>query len=258
MRYAATSFNNDHRGDYYVDLLKLALTKSGQPYELKPAVQHAVGLRTAYLLTAGDGVNVMWSPTDPTIEKAALPVRVPLDKGILGLRLFLVNQADSEIFARVHVLDDLKAYSAGQAGGWPDTAIMRANGLIVEATPLYENLFKMLAARRFTYLPRGVGEIWEEVNDHSDLGLAVEPHVALRYPYCSFFFVSKENPSLAHDIERGLKRSMKDGSSDALFAHYYGTLVQRSHLDRRLVFDLENPLLTHGVADEENACLFRR
>ncbi len=92
VRYAATSFEGDHRGDYYVDLLKLALAKSGQRYEVKPAVQQAVGLRTAYSLTAGEGVNVMWSPTDPTVEKAALPIRVPLDKGILGLRLFLVNQ----------------------------------------------------------------------------------------------------------------------------------------------------------------------
>ncbi len=62
--------------------------------------------------------------------------------------------------------------------------------------------------------------------------------------------------SLAKDIERGLKRAMKDGSFDSLFAQYYGKLVQRSHLDRRLVFDLENPLLTHGVAGEEKICTF--
>ena len=135
----------DSRANYYISLLDLALSKTGVDYKLKPYTVIATGSRVREELRDGRNIDLTWGPTTATWERETLPVRVPLDKGILGWRLFLVNKADLPMFAEVHTLQQLKAYSAGLQHDWGDVGILRANGLPVVDASVYETMFQMLA-----------------------------------------------------------------------------------------------------------------
>jgi len=234
---------SDKRNNYYTALLDLALSKSGMQYELKPYEHPMVRARLWQQLEANDGVNVDWGPATPEIERRLLPIRISLDKGLLGWRLFLINPRDRSLFEHIQTLDQLKLLLAAQQTDWPDTAILRDNGLKVTGVSRYENLFPMLAAARFQYFPRGAGEIWREQQRHSDLGLVVEPHLALHYPVFTYFFVSKKNPELAKSIKEGLLAAIKDGSFDRLFDQYNGEAIRKSNLASRTVFELSNTVM---------------
>ena len=231
----------DTRADYYVQLLELALDKTGVPYRLQPFTVVATGGRVLRDLEEGRDIDLTWGPTERIWEELALPVRIPLDKGILGWRLFLVNKSDLPSFAHVHTLEQLKAYSAGLQYDWGDVAILRANGLPVIEASVYETMFQMLALHRFQYFPRGVGEIEGEEKRFANLGLAIEPTLALHYAAQTYFFVSRKNPQLHDLIERGLRQAQRDGSFDRLFDKFNSRSIQGAHLDKRTVFELAVP-----------------
>jgi len=246
--YPSAGQANDSRGNYYVSLLRLALARSDAVYEVRPSTEATVTRRALVEMAAGRGIDVLWAPRVTTLDHDFLPVPIPLDHGILGWRIFLIDKRDSAVFAAIRSLEQLKAYSAGQVGEWADTAIMRANGIPVVDTTLYENLFPMLAAHRFSYLPRGIAEIDGEARNYAALGLVIEPRLALHYPYCTCFYVRRQNRELARQIETGLRRVLKDGSMEALFQQFNGPAIQRAALARRVVFELANPL---AVSDQD-------
>ena len=239
--YPSSGAGGDKRGDYYVSLLKLALAKSDGHVVVQPSTNPSVAARAFVNMGAGGGIDVVWAPTTRQLERDYLPVRIPVDKGILGWRIFLIGERDRSQFESIRSLEQLKALPAGQVREWVDTDILRDNGLPVIAATRYENLFTMLAAQRFRYLPRGIGEIYDELSNYGHLGLAVESHLALHYPMCTYFFVAQQNTELARLIEQGLRRAQKDGTFEQLFQQFYGKVLQAAKLDSRLVFTLERP-----------------
>ncbi len=239
--YPGTSIE-DQRLNYYLRLLDLALKKSGGPYRLQPTGQHMVTPRVLQQMETSGSIDVIWSPTNPEMEQRLIPIRIPIDKGVLGWRLLLIKKSDRARFAQIQTQRQLQALAAGQQRDWSDTVILRANGLDVVAAGLYQPMFQMLASDRFQYFPRGVIEIWDEEKQHAHLGLEVEPHLALHYPVQTYYFVSKRNPALAQRIERGLRLAIKDGTFDALFEQCNGDFIRRASLGSRTVLELTNPL----------------
>ena len=252
--YPSAGAADDERGSYYVSLLKLALSKADGSFAVMPSREASLNSRVFIRMAAGDGIDVVWAPTTQRLERDFLPVRVALDKGILGWRLFLIRDADRAAFASVHSLAQLKALPAGLVGEWVDTEVLRANGLPVVDAMRYDSLFKMLALQRFRYLPRGMGEIEAEAHRHAPLGLAIEPHLALHYPMCTYFFVARGNTGLAAQIELGLRRAQRDGSFEKLFQQFNGAAIRAAQLDKRLVFELRNPAQPAADAPGQHEC----
>jgi len=233
---------DDKRSEYYVKLIDLALAKSGVKYDLRASSGELPPMLAIDAIKNHAGIDIIWGPTSAEVETLLLPIRIPIDKGILGWRLILIKERDRAKFAGVKTLAQLRTFTAGLAHTWTDNKILRANGLPVVEGGSYDELFGMLAADRFQYFPRGVGEIWNEQQTHAGLGLEVEPHLALHYPRISYFFVANGNRRLAQAIEQGLRAAMQDGSFDKLFWQYNGPAIERAHLRNRIVFDLDNPL----------------
>ena len=231
----------DRRGNYYIKLLELAMKKSGMPYTMHPYTFVTSGSRVMQKIADQKDINLTWALTSREWERTLAPVRISLDKGILGWRLFLINKRDEQTYANVHTLKELSQFAAGQQRDWTDVAILRANGLKVVETAIYESMFTMLTIYRFQYFPRGIGEIWAEAQRSADLGLEIEPTLALHYPVQTYFFVSKKNPILQRAIEQGLRAAIKDGSFDKLFDQYNGEAIRKAHLDTRRVFELKVP-----------------
>jgi hypothetical protein len=243
VRYQLSATQDDARDVYPVKLLQLALVKSRNSYQLQPAAQPMLQGRALADLEAGKEVDVAWAMTTKAYEANLLPVRIPIFKGLIGWRIPLVPASLPHLFKHVNNLTQLQQLTAGQGHDWPDTAILRANGLPVEGVVRYDSLFQMLAQKRFDYFPRSVVEIWAEAEAHGKDGLVVDPHVAIHYPAAFYFFVNKHNTALADAIRYGLEAAIADGSFDQLFNQYFRTALDRAALVQRTVIELHNPYL---------------
>lgn len=240
----AASMAEDERGHYPISLLKLALEKSGEAYEARPSKHDMPQWRTLRHVQMGKELDVVWTFTTPDREQSLLPIRIPIDRGLLGWRLLLINSADVERFSKLDSAEQLRALRSGQGHDWPDFPILKANGFNVSPSSSYSGLFAMLQRQRIVYFPRSLTEIEPEVRAHRDQSLVVAPRWVLHYPAPLYFFVSKEKPALAGAIERGLLIAIKDGSMRRLFQQHFGAAIANAGLNQRTVLTLTNPFLT--------------
>jgi len=249
VRVPKPEFEGDRRYDYALQLLQLALSKSTTDYRLQPAEIPMNQERQVLELEAGRTIDVGPIPSSAEREARLLPIYIPLNKGLLGWRLGLIRKGDRQLLAGVNTLDDLKRLRLAQGQEWPDTQILRANGIEVITAPRYEGLFKMLVGKRFDYFPRSTMEIWDEQAINSDT-LEVEPHLALHYFYDAYFMVNRKNTKLAQEIRDGLEKAIADGSFDKVFQEYFGERLRKANLGSRTVIELHNPLLTPGTPSD--------
>lgn len=230
---------------YSLKMLELALSHLDTPYKVQPDTgeQRTQGRYVDDVISGK--VDLMWAATDRDIENKLQPVRIPLLKGLLGHRIFLIHKNDQAKFDRVKTFADLQNLKLGQGTTWADTKILEVNKLTVVKTNKYPSLLYMLDGNRFDAFPRGVQEPWTEVNSIPGLELEVEKRIMLVYKMPFYFFVSKNNQKLAKDLELGLNRAIADGSFDKAFFSdpAIRTAVEKADLKNRLVFQLENPQL---------------
>ncbi|MBB1521435.1 substrate-binding periplasmic protein [Aquipseudomonas guryensis] len=229
---------------YVVELLRQALDKSGAGHQLVPSRLAMPQSRAQQSLEQNDNsVQLMWTMTTKEREQILLPVRIPIYKGLIGWRVALVREEDRHWLKSVRSLADLKPMRFGQRSDWPDTAILRSNGLQVVTSQSYSSLFRMLDAGRFDLFPREVVVAWDEQAraNQQGLQLTVDEHVVLHYPTAFYFFTSRARADLAADIERGLERMIADGSFDQLFDSHHGATLRKAQLDKRQVIELKNP-----------------
>jgi hypothetical protein len=234
----------DARTRYPELLLRLALGSSCPACRIRPSHLTLLQNRALLELERGTGeVNVVWSMTSIEREQRLLPVRFPLDKGLIGWRIPLVMPATEAKLATVSGLASLRRFSFGQGLDWPDTAILRGNQLNVQGVVQYETLFKMLAAGRFELFPRSLIEIGQEARAHTGEGMLIDRHIIIHYPAAFYFFVNRDNAALAARLARGLAQIRADGRFAALFERTFGAELAAAHLERRRVIELANPLL---------------
>ena len=233
---------------YLIALLEAVLQKTVEtdgPFDMQPATQGMVQRRYEKEIEQGKTIDITWTPTNPQLEEDFLPIRIPLFKGILGYRVFLIRKQDREKFAGIQTLDELKQLRAGMGIDWTDTRILQQNGLNVVTGSSYEGLFEMLINERFDYFPRGIYEAHPEYEGRKKKfpDLFVEETILLHYPYPCYSFVNINNVRLADRVERGLNMMIEDGSFDELFFDYHQEMIEKSNLKDRRLFKIENPLL---------------
>jgi len=250
--YPRAESDSDRRDEYPVQVLRLALRKAHAGYELKPHPVFMLQVRAMQEVEQGAGLDVVWTMTSREREQALLPIRIPIDRGLLGWRLLLVRPGSVPQFAAATSLAQMAALRGGQGADWPDTIILRDAGLTIDESVRYGDLFQKLAAGRIDYFPRSVQEIGGELENHRDQGFVIEPTLALHYPAAMYFFVNKQRTELAADIRKGLEIALRDGSFEALFQRNFGDALKRSRLGKRRVFEMSNPLLPEQtpLADE--------
>ncbi len=176
-------------------------------------------------------------------EQINLPVRIPVLKGLNGWRIPLVNKQQPRLFANIDSLAQFKQLVPGQYHSWSDTKILAHNGIQVEKGSLIEGLFHMLEKQRFDYFPRSVLEVFQEYEERKTLNIAIDNTSMIYYPTAYYFYVAKNNQSLADDILFGLESALADGSFDQLFYQHFGTIIENIRQQKRKVFSLVNPLL---------------
>ncbi|SFH84729.1 amino acid ABC transporter substrate-binding protein, PAAT family [Pseudomonas guineae] len=243
IHYPRRTDGDEFRSVYELALLQLALEKADSPLRLEPSYYSMEQERALVNLERNERLDVVWSVTSHEREQRLLPVRIPLDKGLYGWRIALLPSSREALLKNVRTLDDLRPFSAGQGHDWPDTDILRSNGLPVTISANYGSLFRMLQAQRFDYFPRSLIEIWGELEHPRSKQLVADTHVLLHYPAAMYFFFSRQRPELAETVRLGLERAIADGSFEHLFQQHFAADLQRAQLNQRQVIELENPLL---------------
>ncbi|MBD1391038.1 diguanylate cyclase [Neiella sp. HB171785] len=245
LRYNASEAAQER---YIIDILSLAVEKSGGNYQLQGTSETYSDSRVREELKT-QGIDVYWTMTSSELENEFLPVRIPIFKGLLGNRIFIINADEQHKFTGVYSLRDLAQLQAGQGTLWPDTKILDGAGLPVVTALKYESLFHMLEGNRFDYYPRGVHEPWNEVNQYAALNLAIEQELMLVYRAPMYFFVNRANTELAQALTQGLERAVADGSFDQVF--YSSPVIQdvlnKANMAGRRVFHVDNPLLSSAT-----------
>ncbi len=248
----------DLRDEYPLALLTLALEKTGVKYTLLPSDRILLQGRALRQLKENREINVMWSMTDTQREKDLLPIRIPIGKGLIGWRVFLIPKSTQSRFDSVSSLQQLISLNPVQGEEWPDTKILQANGFNVVTVKDHKRAFDAVTTNRAHFFPRSVIEVQQELKVPSVANeLMVEDGLAIHYPTAMYFFVNRGNTTLARLIETGLQRAIDDGSFDALFLSSYEETLKHLNVENRKVFHLDNPLLPPKTPiDEEELWYF--
>ncbi|MBA5688373.1 ABC transporter substrate-binding protein [Rugamonas apoptosis] len=242
----------DSRYEYDWAVLRMALDKSRAQYGAYSLHQATTSMSpariTQELLMPTGHINILVRATAPELEQQFTPVRIPVDRGLLGYRVFLVRRDDLPRFAAVRSLNDLRPLRAGLGKDWSDVPVLRAAGLPTEEGSAYEGLFSMLEAGRFDYFSRGADEALREYGERRDAHpkLAIEPILLLHYPLPRYFFLRRdaEGKQLAARIAAGMEIMVRDGSLNTLFQHYKGATIAAANLRHRRVLTIPNPTLS--------------
>lgn len=246
VRILKANDSNDPNGAYTTAMIQLALDHlEPNKYKLQVGNENFTQARNNEEVAAGR-LDLVWTTSDKETEAYLEPVRIPLFKGLLGCRIFLIRKGDQAKFDNIKTMEDLKKLTYGQGTTWADRKILEANGLNVIKTNKYENLFFMLDGARFDAFPRGVHEPFGELEKRPNLNLTVEKNILLVYKMDFYIYTSKENKKLARELEEGFNRAIADGSFDKLFysSPSVQDIIAKANMKNRKVFYLDNPTLS--------------
>lgn len=251
----ASDLKKNPSNAYFGELLKLAMDKSVArfgPYQLNSVALDISQKRQQRELEKGT-IDVFWTMTSHAREVDMRPIYFPLTKGMYGIRLFAINQRDSEAFRAINSVESLAKWPAIQGYDWPDTAILRVNRLDVRTEGNENEFYGMLSKRSGFYYPRAVIEIFPELESRPELDIMVDNHIGIIYPTAVYFFVAKNNIALAERLFYGLTQAREDGSFDELFYQYptHQQAFEQANFSKRKWFFLENPLLPESFGSKE-------
>ncbi len=227
-----------------LSLLELVISKTDPAAKVNQLDQEIPMSRQVEETNAG-GLDLLWAGSSAELDRKLLAVRIPLLKGLLGHRIFIIREGDQRLFDDVYSLDDLKQLKAGMGRFWGSTKVLIEAGLPVVSTRKYKNLFYMLDGGRFDYFPRAAHEPWSEVADRPDLNLGVEKRILLIYPYAMYFYVGKTDLEMHARLTQGLEMAIADGSFDALFFSnsMVRAAVEKTNFRERIVMRIDNPAM---------------
>lgn len=241
----------ERQDDYYVNLLRLVLNASKAADEevvLQFSDRQFSQWRWMIELTQHRNNNqVLWTATSIQRETLLRPIRVPMFKGLIGVRVLVIRREDEAKFRQIQNLQGLQRLVAGQGANWPDSAILQANGLPVTEGVGKAQVYKMLAAKRLDYFPRGVTEIANETAFLAQHNLMVAPNIYLSYPAAMYFFVNQENAELARRLETGFERLIDSGQFAAFFYNHPRIKQGLPYLQGSRALHLKNPSLPEST-----------
>jgi len=235
---------------HYIDyLLTAVLDASADRYGAYRLQTSPIRMERDRLLAEmrkGELVNLSAQVTSAEWERELLPIRIPIDKGLSGYRIALIDSHRQRDFSALRTLEQLKAIPMGAGRQWSSTAVFRQAGFNVVPGNSTDGLHGMLAAGRFRYFPRSVDEAVFEQSAYVGAfpALAVETSMVVYFPLPRYFFVPPGQPRLAQRLEYGLNRLIAAGRFEQIFHRFYDGLIEQTGLRRRRVFRIVNPNLS--------------
>jgi len=166
-------------------------------------------------------------------------------------------EENKHLTKNIETVEQLKLLSAGTDNQWSTTIILRENNFNLVLGAHYPTLFKMLANKRFQTFPRGLNEIYLELERFQSTypNLIADEHVAVFMYLPGYFYVSQKAPRIAERIEYGLIKMFESGDFDEYFYRYFGEDVKRAKLEQRKIFYLDNTNLSPDMYENDKKYL---
>ena len=247
---------SEKRDEYQFRLLELALQKTVSKYgkyELTKNNEKYTSLRSRRELARGETINIIALPTPTSPPKALEPqasiIKKPLLRGLLGYRKLVVRRSDLQKFENINSVAELQHLAAGQGRDWEDINIYRLNNYSVVDNADYFNLFAMLAAGRFDYIPLSVIEVDDIMVRFSQYSkeFVVVPNLIIYYPFPVLYNISERHPELVARLEQGLDLAQADGSFNKLFETYFAKELDKLSAQKLKVFILKSPEVPYSL-----------
>ncbi len=197
---------------YRIDLLTAALAIGGVKASVescKDIDDKSADRRTSLAIIENQGCDVLTTSAGGEVTAGLAPVPVPIYLGGGGIRALLMTPGSLKKIKAPLDLAGLRKLSVGSGATWADTPIMEANGIHVEKSPVYQQLFVMLRKDRFDALTRGIFEVGPELAGIAKGGIVLEPSAVIQYGQYGtdlFFYVSPKNTRLRELLTRGMKQ----------------------------------------------------
>lgn len=251
--YHAPESANDVRYDFHWEILKRILERTKAKYGhivLSPSTFMTENRQILeFEKNNTELLGVLIRETNAQYEKKFIPVRIPIDRNLVGYRIFLKNKVRS--LSNVNTLEHLKKLTLIQGEGWGDVPILKHAGLKVRTKVHYDDLFKMVDANKADLFPRGLNEIQEEYNKFSPLfpSIQIDEHILLYYPLPTYFWFHKteEGKLLAKRVAEGFDEILRDGTYNGIFDRYFKETLKKLNLKNRTLIKIENPYLPSTV-----------
>ncbi|WP_062062407.1 transporter substrate-binding domain-containing protein [Cellvibrio sp. OA-2007] len=206
---------DDTAYSYFTGLLEKALQKAAKGRvvpQLKPTILMSTE-RRIHELRLNRTIDIFWLGGSKARARDLLVVPIPLERGLVGYRQFIIRKNSLADFDSVKTLADLSRLAACQDAHWVDAGVFRDAKLPLVTSVNYESLFKQVAAGRCDYFPRGYHEAQVEIAKRtaSYPTLMVYKPLILHYPFAAYFFVHKDNKELAQWLRDGLEKMIDEG-----------------------------------------------
>lgn len=233
--------------EVYKKLLDNALTKAQPRYgviNLK-SVDEPNYIRAFERLNSDQvGFDLLISASSSLREENLIPVYFPLDRGLLGVRMCLINPASQDLFVSVNKNIDFERLSIEVVldESWPDTTIMRHNKIPVVTLNTAEARLDYAQQNTNVCYSRSLFEIQQEQANNPDL--IIERHIVLVYPQADILYFRKGAEDLAEALRYGLQQSYLDGSFQQIYTAYFQEIKNSSQLYSRKILFLNSPLLS--------------
>jgi hypothetical protein len=254
----------DKRYDFHWELLHEALERTRPthgPYKIKPAINMSEQRQKMELIKARGKISIMFLGTSDELERTLIPVRIPVDRGLSGYFVFLINKEIQKSLEKVKTTEELKRFKVGLANDWLDVKVYQHNGFQVVLGTNYDGLFAMVERKRFDLFPRSAVEILPEwkTRRSSMPHLAIEKYLLVHYPWPMYFWFSKtlQGEKLAERAQKGLEKMLEDGSYERLFHKYFQAGIDELKLTERNLLELENPLLPASTPLKDKRLWFK-
>lgn len=237
----------DPRQEYVFELLNYALNYRSNAASINVRYSEHIHSRKRLhqLMLEGRKVDIQATATRIDWEESLIPIRVPIFKGLLGYRVFLINEDNQPTFSGIKELEQLKKMQAILGAQWSITPVWEAHNFKTIKNGDYDSLFKIIHFKRADYFPRGMNEVTQELTNYQPKypKLAIERKLAVYMPLPMYFFVTPHKPELAERLKTNLEAMIESGDFDRQFNAEYQEVMNQLAMNQRRTFYLTNPHL---------------
>ncbi len=222
------------------------------PWEIMESLDEYPGDEEALVFSEkGHDLFVTIAGNQKFSEGDMIVISKPMTKNLLGYRIPIIREEDSDTFENISSKEDVQQLNHGIPLTWSDAVIFRENGYQVVEDGDFDDIFDRLVNGQFDYSAYGANEVLSVYENRASLrdGLTIDQDILLFYPFPLVFYVNPNLTDLADRIENGMQHIIDSGELDSIFNSYYGDIVERLNLDGRTLFVLNNPLIPEEFRD---------
>ena len=238
-----------------IALLKLALERAEEEYgkiEIKAASASSLIDAFSTLELDETGFDAVISAVDLDREGRFLPVYVPLNRGLLGFRLCLINPNQQSMFDQINAREDFSKFSVSITQGKtsPDVDILEFNTIDVVVDDTDNLRIENLINNTAQCYSRSLIEVGHDLDKFDSV--ALESSLMLVYPLADIIYFRQGAQTLKDAIEYGLQALIEDGSYMEEFYSAYAEIFEKYRIYERKLLLLPHPSLSEKARSAIN------